>query len=433
VALGIGLLMALIYAPLVLVNLPVALAVWVAVEFNASLPALSVGPNATGILILVGWLGTIGVRRDAIAEVLRAHRKMIGAGALFLVWLALSAVWAADPSLTGGDIPQWIAAGFVLVVVATTVSTPRHAYLIIGGFVIGAAISVTIGIFSGGLTTSATALETAGAGDGRLQGGGGDPNYLAAGLVPAFVLAGALLSRARGPIARWSIVVTMGLLGLGLAATQSRGGLVAAGVALIAALVFSRRRGAVLATVGVIVVSAAAWFATSPTAWQRVSHFDGGGTGRTELWTVGWRIYQEHALLGVGLNNFRAESFRYVRRPGKLQFVNLISERPDVVHNTYLQLLVETGVIGLGLFLTVIAACLRAAWLAGRKFEAIGDDRLSELSRTVLVACIGMLSASVFVSNGADSRLWIILALGPALLAIAVRAQKRAPVAAPPG
>lgn len=433
VPLGLGLLMGLCYAPLVLLNLPVGLMIWVGVVFIESLPALSVGPNAAGILIGLGWLGTIGVRREAIGEVFRAHRKLFTAGALGLVWLSLSAVWAPEPKMALSDIWQWYVAGLLFVIVATTIAKPRHAYLIVAGFVAGAALSVAIGIFSGGLSTSATALDTATQSDGRFQGGGGDPNFLAAGLVPAVVLAGALLSAARGAIVRWSLVVTMGLIGLGLAATQSRGGLVAAGVALVAALVFSRRKGPVLATVAVIVVASAGWFATSPTAWHRISDFNGGGTGRTELWTVGWRIYQEHPALGIGLNNFRVESNRYVRRPGKLEFVNLISERPDVVHNAYLQLLVETGVIGLALFVGVIAACLRAAWLAARRFEALGDNRLGDLSRAVLVACIGMLATSFFLSNGADKRLWTILALGPALLGIAVRAQRQASPASPPG
>jgi O-antigen ligase len=432
VPLGLGLLMGLCYAPLVLLNLPVGLAIWVGVVFIENLPALSIGPNAAGILIALGWFGTIGVRREAIGAIFRAHRKLIGAGALLLVWLSLSAVWAADAGMTLGDVWQWYLAGLLLVIVATTVSTPRHAYLIVGGFVVGATLSVTIGIFSGDLTSSATALDTASAVGGRLPGGGRDPNYLAAGLVPAFVLAGALLTSARGPILRWAIVMTMGLLGLGLAATESRGGLIAAGVALVAVLLVSKRKSTVLATIAVILVGGAGWFATSPSAWHRISDFNGGGTGRTELWTVGWRIYQQHPALGIGLNNFRVESNRFVRRPGRLEFVRLISERPDLVHNAYLQLLVEAGPVGLALFLGVIGACLRAAWMAARRFEALGERGLSDLARGVLVACIGMLAASFFLSNGADKRLWTILALGPALLGIAARAQGQAP-ASPSG
>jgi hypothetical protein len=38
----------------------------------------------------------------------------------------------------------------------------------------------------------------------------------------------------------------------------------------------------------------------------------------------------------------------------------------------------------------------------------------------VLLATIGMLTANVFVSDGHDPRLWVLLALGPALLAAAL-------------
>src|SRR4051794_41807186 len=125
--------MGLCYAPLVLVNLPVALAIWVGIEFNASLPALSVGPNAAGVLIAVGWLGTIGVRRDEIAEGLRAHRKMLAAGALLLIWFALSAVWAVDPGRTAADLPQWLAPGAGPGGGGTARSTPPPAHPVIGG------------------------------------------------------------------------------------------------------------------------------------------------------------------------------------------------------------------------------------------------------------------------------------------------------------
>jgi len=192
-------------------------------------------------------------------------------------------------------------------------------------------------------------------------------------------------------------------------------------VAIVAGLVFYRRKLAVIALVGLLLVGAGSWFAVSPHAWERISDIDTEGTGRSELWAVGWQIFEEHPVIGVGLNNFRSESYRYVRRPGRLKYVRLIVERPDVVHNAYLQLLVEGGVIGLALFLTVIGACLRATWMAGRQFRAVGRGRLADLSFSVLVASLGMLSASFFLANATDSRLWVLLALGPALLAMARR------------
>ena len=69
--------------------------------------------------------------------------------------------------------------------------------------------------------------------------------------------------------------------------------------------------------------------------------------------------------------------------------------------------------------------CLRAMWLAARRFEASGDTAMVVLAQAILVGLIGMLAASVFISDGNDQRLWLLFALGPALLAAA-----RAPAAA---
>jgi hypothetical protein len=91
------------------------------------------------------------------------------------------------------------------------------------------------------------------------------------------------------------------------------------------------------------------------------------------------------------------------------------------VHNTYLELLTETGVVGLGLFLAVIVASPGAAWKPAPIFERRGDQALGTLSRGVFVAAAGVLEAAVFVSLGSDPVLWLLLALGPALLAVAAR------------
>ena len=421
VPLGVGVLMALCYAPLVLINLPVGIAIWVGVVFVEHLPILSVGPNAAGLMIAVAWFGTLGSRREQIAAVFRAHRGLFGAGALLLVWQTLSIVWATDSGRVVSDLVWWYVAGLVLLVVATTVSTPRHVRLVVAAYVAGAALSVLIGVAEGALSSSGTAVDTAVASEGRLQGGGGDPNYLAAGLVPALVLAGALIGQVRDPVARILLLVTMVTLTAGLAATQSRGGLVAAVVAGIVAVAVQRRRVAAVAAVALIALTATAWFASAPAAWERVTDWDGGGTGRAELWTVGWRMFEDEPITGVGLNNFREESQRYVREPGPLEFVHLIAERPGVVHNSFLQQLAETGIVGLLLYLAAVGACLSALWRAVKRFEAAAEPLLAALSRSVIVAAAGLLAASFFLSNPTDARLWILLGLGPALYGVSRR------------
>lgn len=421
VALGVGLFVACCYAPLVLVDLPLGLALWVGFVFIEHLPAVSVGPTVAAILVALAWFGTLGARREAIDAIVKRHRRMFAAAIVLLVWLSMSALWARDAGLVGSDVWTWYVSIFTLVIVATTIATPGQVRLVLAAFVGGAVVSVVIGLLASGLTSDGTAIDSATSVDGRLQGGGGDPNYLAAGLVPAIVLAGALMGQFRDPVIRWLLCVAIVISGVGLAATQSRGGLIAAALTVIAALACYRRRAGTAVVLGLIVVALGAWFSVNPQAWNRITDFDDGGTGRGDLWAVGWEIFQDHPVHGAGLNNFRAESFRYVRRPGELKRVDLIAERPDIVHNTYLQLLVETGLVGLVLFMALILACLRAGWSAARRFDVAGQRALSDLTRAIIVASIGMLAASFFISNGTDSRLWVLLALGPGLLGIAVR------------
>ena len=419
-ATGIGLVMALCYVPLVVLHLPLALALWVALVFVEHLPAVSVGPNAAAILIALAWLGVLRNHAGDAARVVGRHRRLAGAVASLLVWLTVSIAWAGDPGAAADDLWRWYMAALVLAVVATTVRTADHVRLVAGAFIIGAVVSAAVGLVDQALHSSASALESATHTEGRLQGGGGDPNYLAAGLVPAMALAGGLAAATRAPLARLALVAAIGFLALGLVETESRGGLLAGLVTLAGAvLIYRGSRGRALFAVATATVVAAAAFAASPGAWERVSSLDGGGNGRADLWQVAWRVSRDHPLGGIGLNNFRLESGAYVREPGRLEHVELISERPHVVHNAYLQLLAEEGVVGLILFLALALGCLAAAWQATRRFDLSCRHGLAAISRAVVLAIVGSLVASWFLSNATDKRLWALLALGPALLAVA--------------
>ena len=313
---------------------------------------------------------------------------------------------------------MWYVGGLLLVLVATAISRARHVRWLVAAFVAGATASVLAGL----------ALQEAGLlvpdpeNEGRLTGGYGDPNDLAAVLLPAIVLAGSLASGRRGAAKAAAAVLATGVLVFGLVATESRGGLVAAAVTLLAGLLVAQRRRLRMAALAALVVAiAAAGFAATPTAWERVTSLEDRGNGRSDLWTVASRMAVDHPVAGVGLANFRVRSREYARAVGPLEFAEFLTEEPKVVHNVYLELLAETGIVGLGLFLAVALGCLRAAWLATRRFDAASEHGLATLARAVLVATIAMLAAAFFISNATDKPLWLLLGLGPALLNVAAR------------
>ena len=205
---------------------------------------------------------------------------------------------------------------------------------------------MAIGVAAGSLTDPET--------EGRLEGAAGDPNFLAASLVPAIVLAGALIGGVRDALLRGAAVTAILVLAAGLVMSQSRGGALAAvGTLLLALVAFKGKRrhvaGLALLAVGVAVAA----FAATPAAWERITTLDPAGSGRSSLWTVAWRVTSDKPLAGVGLDNFVVVAGDYVREPGALTRVERIAEDPQYVHNLYLHVLAESGIVGLALYLAV--------------------------------------------------------------------------------
>jgi O-antigen ligase len=243
------------------------------------------------------------------------------------------------------------------------------------------------------------------------------------------MLAGGLALRKSTP-QRLALFAGIVILAVGLGATRSRGGLIAAVVACVVALAIWRGRRVLIGSVIALFVAAtAAFFAASPAAWERIYNTSdsGTGSGRLDLWHVAWSITSGHPFFGVGIGQFPIVSPHYVNFPGVLSYVNLIVDKHLVVHNLYLQLWAESGIIGVGLFLAVVALCFAGAARAIKRFQQLGDEEMTGLSRALVPAVAGVLTASFFLSNISDRRIWILLALGPVLAWIA-EARARAAV-----
>jgi O-antigen ligase len=408
-ALGIAFVLVLAFVPVAFLDLRLALVLWTPIPFIRFLPAVSIGPAFLSLVVLVAWIGTV-LRRDGLRT--GRHPAVSRSLTLLLFWLTMSIGWGAASGVAL-NLLYWYVAALVLAVLATTLRGERDVRLAVGAFVVGAVLSVTIGLLSTGFHPADSALESATFTEGRLQGASGDPNYLAAGLVPAALLAGGLAAATRSFLTRMALVPAAALIAIGLAASQSRGGLIAALVAApLSVMVLPRQRVAVVTSITVVAAFMGVWFLGSPTAWERVTQLDGGGDGRADLWQVAWRVSEEHPLYGVGLGGFPAEAQHFVRRPGELRFVQLIVDQPHVAHNTYLQLLAETGIVGLVLFLAVCATCLMSTYRAGTRLKARGPPGLAVLARTLFIAQVAALVALLFITNGTDVRLWVLFALG---------------------
>jgi O-antigen ligase len=415
VPVALAIVVATAYLPLLFLDFQAALALWAGMLFVAHLSALTVAPRAIAALLVVGWLtGCVLVRNSDRLPVLSQHRALTGCLVLFVAWLGLTRIWSLDPGLSEVELTYW-AYPLTLVVIAMTINSLHGVRLIGIAMLVGAAVSVLVGLANGSATAGAEAASLE-----RFTAGGADPNTQAAGYLAAICVTAGLLGVVRRSGARIAVIAAAMLVTFGFFATQSRGGIVGLGVAaLVALIVTPRYRARILGLIAVVAVGLGAFLSSNDAAFQRLTDAEGAGNEREDIWTVAWQIFLDHPLLGTGLQSFQAVSPRYVLDSGPLANVRLIAESPHLVHNIFLELLAETGIVGLALFTFVVIACLRASWLAARRFDALGRNDYANLARAVMVATVGMLVAGFFLSNMDDFRMWILLGLGPVLLTIA--------------
>jgi O-antigen ligase len=413
----LGLLALAGFLAVVVLDLPLAVGLLVFLAFVNQVPFFNEIQNA---LVAMTALAAIRAFFDASGRgvaALRRQRWLFVALAALLLWMVLSLAWAVAPDRALTDIRAWVTSTALIPLMVATLHTRRDVQVVIACFVLGALVSVGAGLV--GLQTLPPASSWA-PDPGRLRGLQGDPNVLAGLVLAAFFLGCGLLATRRSVPARALLFVSVAVLAIGFFATESRGGLIAAAIVLPVVLVTIRRRRRLLAGViaGVAVFGAVALLG----GLGRDTNIGvDSSSGRNDLWRVAVRMSADHPLTGVGLGGFTVESARYSREVGPIDHAEMLVEKPQNTHDMWLQLLVETGIVGAALCLWVVALCLWAGVAAARRFRRVGKRDLALLSQAVTIASLAVLAAGLFISNSGNRPMWVLLALGPILLGIAAR------------
>ena len=376
---------------------------------------LSFARLAGGVLVL-SWLGAAVSRPEQRRQFFTEHPAMSGVLVLFVGWSAMSALWAESSAEAITVTIRYLLNFFLLPIVFAAIRTRRQAMIYAAAFVAGVLLSAFYGVVVAPGDMDAAA-------EGRVTGAGLDPNYLATLVVGAGVLAGAFMaSRRHSPITRLGGMVAALLCLAVLLTTVSRTGLVATGAVLIFGILLSGPgRRAPLAGLGVVCAAAVVLYfaALAPhAATQHVTSLK-GGTGRTDLWTIGMRMVKAEPLLGVGAGNFPVASIHYLLEPGAIRRDDFVVDTPKVAHNVFLEVQAELGLPGLLAFVAIVGFCVISAMRAAWAFAAKRDTTMEWLARGVAVGSLGMLVGAMFNSLQYTKPIWLLLALGPALLQIA--------------
>lgn len=408
-------------------NLAAGVAVFGVLTFLELAPVIG-GPavsfaKVAGLTLALSWVAAVATDRDQSRNLFVRHQALTTAIVAFMVWAGLSYLWAEDPSESITTITRYALNFALFPIVFTAIREPKHLRWVAASIAGGAAAAAAYGLFvvpsAAGAATSVTAADDL----DRITGTVGDPNLLASVLVVGLTMSLAVAADQIRSAATRVLGAGAALLCLtAVIATVSRGGIVALVTAMVAAVILGGKRRPALAagaaTLAILTVGFFAAFASEAQV-ERITTAD-GGTGRTDIWKVGWRMVEDEPIRGIGVGNFNISSVHYLLiEPGALERSEFIVDRPAVAHNLYLEILAELGVIGLALFLSIVGACVVMAARAAAAFERIGEAGLAGIARAIAVGLCSTLAADFFLSAQFSKLLWLLLALGPAALAVA--------------
>ena len=134
--------------------------------------------------------------------------------------------------------------------------------------------------------------------------------------------------------------------------------------------------------------------------------------GRKEIWKRGIILFLYHPLTGVGADNF-SEAIGTMRQEEGL----IPKWQPS--HNSFVQVLTETGMFGIGAYVLLIVACLKGLNRLRRAESSVTHQELGVFPGILLIGFIAQLVSAFFLTQGYSIFLTLSFAVAASLVAIA--------------
>lgn len=303
------------------------------------------------------------------------------------LWICCSYFWTIEPAATLDKMRAFFQVMMVVWLMWEFAESPRDLRTLLLAYVAGSWVLAVLTV------VNFASPEAIAAGQIRFAAYDQDPNDVARFLDLGFPLA-ALLSNSES---RWPArLLAAGYLPLGLIAvllTASRGGFLAALVALAGctALLFRSHAKLALAwTLSLPVLGTGLWFVVPHGTFDRLATIpeqirSGDLNQRLNIWSAGWHAFVRAPLFGTGAGSF----------------VSAAGLSPaDTAHNTPLAILVSGGLCALFLSVTIVVLAARSA------FKTHGRLQMA-LVTALLVWVVTALVATVEESRTT----WLLIAL----------------------
>jgi probable O-glycosylation ligase (exosortase A-associated) len=145
--------------------------------------------------------------------------------------------------------------------------------------------------------------------------------------------------------------------------TNSRSGFLGLSIGMIIFVLQIKQRFKVLSGLAIIFLLVYPWITDTysdriTSIYSAEEERDESSGSRLVLWRIALRIWQDHPIAGVGLENFSPVKEMYLNQVSDIvtseKIFNLIFNQERRPHGLYPGMLAETGLIGLGLFIFLL-------------------------------------------------------------------------------
>jgi O-antigen ligase len=383
------------------------------------------GAPSINLLLIPGLALILAYRWIARGERPFLHGGTLAAIGAFLALLLSGSLYARDHEAALVAFDEALRNMIIVVFMLCFMSYKNSLRAMFDAILALAAVSVAVALYKYGISGD-LANEFRGFaripryGGDRLAGFMADPNEYGAILVLMLPLAVHRAFWSDSLVMRGVAVAVAGGILASIMLTSSRGALVALFFGgLLFMLTLERKlairfmaAGAVAAVValGMLSEELIARFSTIIAVAETGQATDPAVSGRLGAWAVAVRLFYDNPVLGVGPGNFNV---LYQTTANDLGII--FGGRDLSPHGLYTEIASEHGVVGLLVFMTVIASAGRGVLRAMAMLRARGDRKAEAMCAAFGVSLASYLAAMVFLHGSGARLLWMMLAVGLAL------------------
>lgn len=352
--------------------------------------AMPVLPDTLNILYMIFLVGVL------VFNLLFKKDKQLNKMPMDLIWIlfAILIVFATftsrNPSGSFRDFAIHISGiGFLLVMVNSVEN--KNQFNVIATFLVFAASLVALyGLYQYvvGVEIDRAWVDVANNPDMkvRVYSVFGNPNILAEYLIMIIPISVGLFWHSKKLLKKLIFLGTSLIMSLALVLTMSRGGWIGFAMSALIFIVLVEKR----LLLSLIPISIGGVYLLPESIMNRIlsiTNFkDSSNAYRFKIWEITSQIIRDHKMIGVG--------FGYL--PFKETYVTYIRTMSvSHAHNTYLQILAETGIIGFSVFLAFFVVLFKYAYIDLIKS---GDSYIRTMAAG-LIAGIGALLTQGIVEN----------------------------------